>query len=71
MKAGNDREVHPENAGNEGWGQKYDAENGKDFNDLILLQGNKVHQCVLEVFQPLEIETCVLQKGGNVLQNDF
>ena len=71
MKAGNDRKVHPENTGNEGRGQKYDAENGKDFYDLILLQGDKVHQCILKIFQPLEIETGVLKQGGNVLQNDF
>ena len=71
MKSGNDREVHPENTGNKGRGQKYDAEDGKDFNDLILLQGNKVHQRVLKILQPFEIETGVLQKGRNVLQHNF
>jgi hypothetical protein len=43
--------------GHECWRKEHYRSNRKDFNVLVLLDIDQAEECILEVFQPVEIES--------------
>jgi hypothetical protein len=58
--------VHPVNTGNECRRHKDNSNDGKDLDNLVLLDVDKTKECILEIFQPLRTELRVLEEVRNI-----
>ena len=70
MEFGNMVEVHTIHTGDERWRKEDYVDNGENLDDFILLNVNKTEECILQILETVERETCVLDEGVDVLNND-
>jgi len=70
MELWHEIKVHAVYACDQGRGHKDDGNNGKDFDDAVLIDVDEAEEGILEGFQPLEGEVGVVDEGADVFEED-